>query len=143
MKKLFSTFAIALCISVSAQSTAPRFGLTPGKDNTFRVLTAGATTVTPTSSLVTIPAQTKYENIVTIATNSVAAPTWTANATSSYLGDKMTILLAAYNATKTITFSTGFLSSATTMTLAANKKATFVYFFDGASWREIARVPEP
>ena len=144
MKKfIFSIIAILAVTFVSAQSTSPRFGTAKNQDNTYRALTLGATTVTPTSTLVTLPAQTKFTNIVTVASTSLS-PTFTANVSSSYLGDQMKVLVAANSAgTRTITLSTNLIGTATTQTVEASKKASFTFLFDGSKWIETSRCVEP
>lgn len=144
MKKFtLSLIAIAFTVCLSAQSTATRFATTLSQENTYRVLTAGSTTITPTSTLVTIPALTKYTNIVSIASTSIS-PTFTANVTSSYYGDQMNLFVKAEaTGTRTITLSTNLIGSATTATVAASKKALFTFMFDGAKWVETARNVEP
>lgn len=144
MKKIIFLLSLIFVVSISnAQSTSTRFATTLSQENTYRVLTAGATTVTPTSTLVAIPALTKYNNIVAIASTSIS-PTFTANVTSSYYGDQMNLFVKAEaTGTRTLTLGTNFIGSATTATVAASKKALFTFIFDGTKWVETARNVEP
>lgn len=144
MKKFILLSLTFLAVNfLSAQSTSTRFATSLSQENTYRVLTIGSTTVTPTSTMVTIPALTKYTNIVSIASTSIS-PTFTANVTSSYFGDQMKLFVKAdATGTRTITLGTNFIGTATTQTLAASKKALFTFSLDGAKWVETSRCVEP
>lgn len=145
MKKyICSLLLFASAFVLSAQSTSPRFGTTANSDNTGRVITYGTATVTPTSTMVTIPAQKTFYKMVTVASVSIS-PTFTAAISSSYKADQMDlVILAEATGTRTITLSTNFIANAaTTQTLAASKQATFRFVFDGSKWVEVARSIQP
>lgn len=144
MKKLFLALTLSLLFTscVLAQSTSPRYGLLKNQDNTGRVLTYGSLTVTPTGTLVTIRPNA-YTSLITIATTSLS-PTFTVNVGGSYLSDKMDLLITLNaTGTRTLTFSTNLIGTATTMTVAASKQALLTYIFDGAKWMEISRSVQP
>lgn len=146
MKNILLLLMLSFSISMTAQSTSPRYGITKNQDNTGRVLTYGATTITPTSTMVTVSsvANNKYYNYVTVASTSIS-PTFTANVTGAYLADKLDLLIKAdATGTRTITLSTNFIANAaTTQTLAASKQAVFRFVFDGAKYVEVARSIQP
>lgn len=141
--KIFLLLSVFMVGVLSAQSDTTRFKTRTTQSNTYRVLTLSAYTVTPTSTLVTVPALTKYTNFVSVASTSIS-PTFTANVTSSYYGDQMNLFIKSYaQGTRTITLSTNLIGTSTTATVAASKKALFTFMFDGASWIETSRCVEP
>jgi hypothetical protein len=144
MKKLFALFAFCAVLTVNAQTVTPRYGTAKNQDNTGRVLTYGTATVTPTSTMVTIPAQTTFYKYVSVASVSIS-PTFTANVANSYKADQMDLLiLGEATGTRTITLSTNIIANAaTTQTLAASKQALFRFVFNGSKWVEVARSIEP
>lgn len=144
MKKIIFLLASILTFSVlSAQSDSTRFKTRTSNENSYRVLTLGAYTVTPVTATVTIPALTKFTNYVAVATTSLS-PTFTANVSSSYYGDQMNLLVKANaTGTRTVTLGTNLIGTATTQTVAASKKALFTFMFDGSKWVETARCVEP
>lgn len=144
MKKIIFLLLSILSVSVlSAQSDSTRFKTRTTQDNTYRVLTLSASTLTPVTATVTIPALTKYTNFVSVASTSLS-PTFTANVTSSYYGDQMNLFVKANaTGTRTITLGTNLIGTATTATVAASKKMLFTFIFDGAKWVETSRCVEP
>lgn len=147
MKKLIAlSFLLAFTSCVLAQSTSPRYGITKNQDNTGRALAYGATTITPTSTMVTVSSvvNNKYYNYVTVASSSIS-PTFTANVTGAYLADKIDMVIKAdATGTRTITLGTNFIANAaTTQTLAASKQALFRFIFDGSKYVEVARSIQP
>jgi len=144
MKKfIFLLLSILTLSTVSAQSTSTRFATSRTQDNTYRVLTVGASTITPVTATVTIPALTKYNNFVSVASTSLS-PTFTANVTSSYYGDQMNLFVKAdATGTRTVTLGANLIGTASTATVAASKKALFIFVFDGAKWVESSRCVEP
>lgn len=150
MKKfLLSLCLVAFAVTCTlAQTNTPRFGITKNSDNTGRVITYGATTVTPTSTMVTISSVTnnKSYNYIAVASTSIS-PTFTANVTSAAYADQLDVFVRLdATGTRTLTFSTNFImNAATTQTLAASKQATFRFVFDGnrSKYVEVARSIEP
>lgn len=158
MKKFLAIAILSITtLCVSAQSTTPRYGLSAGRDNTGRVLTWGATTVTPSSATVTIPAQNKYSNLVTIG-SSTAVTTVSAVLTSSYLDDRMDVKVLSAAADRTLTFvSASFvgnvmatqsgsllpIATGSTQVVPSGKTAIFKFTFDGAKWNEVSRSVQP
>lgn len=135
-----------MCFVAQAQFTYPRYGLAKNQDNTGRVLTFGATTITPTSTMVTVSSvvNNKYYSVVSVAATSIS-PTFTANITYAYLADKVDLVIKAdATGTRTITLGTNFIANAAaTQTLAASKQAMFRFVFDGSKYVEVARSIQP
>jgi hypothetical protein len=143
MKKiLLALMLFSACLS-GAQTAYPRAGIGSNNDNTGRTRTYSTVTITPTSTMVTVPIQTTDEKVITIASTSIS-PTFTANVTSSYIGDRMTIFINLNaTGTRTITPSTNIISAAATYTLAASKSAVLRYEFNGVKWIETGHTLEP
>lgn len=143
MKKLFSILFLMCALFATSQTASPRAGTGSNNDNTGRTRTYSTVTITPTSTMVTVPIQTTDEKVITIASTSIS-PTFTANVTSSYIGDKMTVFVNLNaTGTRTITPSTNIISAAATYTLAASKSAVLKYEFNGAKWIETGHTLEP
>lgn len=144
MKNLILLFLLAFTISVSAQSTNPKFSTTKYGDNTGKSLTYGVLAITPTSTMVTVKPNFNFYQIATVATTSIS-PTFTVSTTYSNKADQLDLLITSNaTGTRTITFSTGFIANAaTTQTLAASKQAFFRFVFDGSKYVEVARSVQP
>lgn len=155
MKKLFLIATLALFAScISAQSTTPRFGITKNQDNTGRVLTYGANTITATSVIVSFVPSNKYYNLITLASTSLS-PTFNATTTNAALGDNVDLLvLANSTGARVITFSTNIIgntaltytvlgTSSTTVALPASKQALFSFKFDGAKFVWVSQSIQP
>lgn len=144
MKNLILLFLLAFTISVSAQSTSPKFSTTKYGDNTGKSLTYGVLAVTPTSTMVTVTPSFKFYQLATVATTSIS-PTFTVSTTYSNKADQLDLLITSNaTGTRTITLSTGFIANAaTTQTLAASKQALFRFVFDGSKYVEVARSIQP
>ena len=145
MKKiLFAAFVIsaitfASCQETNAQSTAPRFGTTKNKDNTYRTLTNGYTAITDAAAADTSTiTPNKHNNIYRITmTDSLymASPV----ITSSYAGDCITLIVSGASGTKLKFAGTNF-QSAGTATLSTGLYAVISFIFSGTKWVESARV---
>lgn len=141
MKKLLlACIAIsAFALSATAQSTAPRFGTTKNKDNTYRVLTNGYIAITDVAGAdSTRIAPNKHNNIYRITiTDSLymSSPT----ITSSYAGDRITLIVSGASGTKLKFAGTNF-QSAGTATLSSGLNAVISFIFSGTKWVESARV---
>lgn len=155
MKKILciSLFLIST-IFVNSQTVTPRWGLPPQNDNTYRTLTLYNSTVTPTGTLITIAPKSSYYNLITVASTSII-PTFTANVTKAYFGDKVDIvLLANSTASRVVTFSTNITpnalqtftalsTAATTIALPASKALYWGWIFNGIKYVETYRTLEP
>lgn len=144
MKKLLSIFALVAVFGMNvqtaaAQTTTPRYGTVTGKDNTFRNLTNGYFTLTDAAgadSAVIVPKyfNTIY-NITLLDSFTLKSPT----VTSSYLGDRITLLVTAASGTPKLKFTgTGWLANGTA-TLSTNLRAVIQFIFDGAKYVEASR----
>lgn len=144
MKNLILLFLLAFTISVSAQSTTPKFSTTKYGDNTGKSLTYGVLAITPTSTMVTIKPNFNFYQLATVATTSIS-PTFTVSTTYSNKADQLDLLITSNDTgTRTITLGTGFIANAvTTQTLAASKQALFRFIFDGSKYVEISRAVQP
>lgn len=139
MKKLFAIISLALCVSVSAQSTSPRFGTTKNNDNTGRVITYGWQAPTVTATTVITPNKSvNYYSMPTLTLSPVI--NFTVSASSA--GDELTILTSASAATRTITLA-GNVKSAGTYTLGSGKTGSLHFVFNGANYVEVSRFAEP
>lgn len=69
------------------------------------------------------------------------ALTLTADVSSAYVGDKLTILLSADNNAggRVVTFSTGFAATAATLTVGQSLPASISFVFNGTKWLETSR----
>lgn len=138
MKKfIFSLIAIVFALSVSAQQTRPRFGVTKNEDNTGRVVTYGY--LAPTVTATTVIAPNKYDNLYVLSTGTIS-PVVNFTTTASYVGDRVTIITLATGATSTVTLGGNVLTSASTYTVASTKKSTIQFVFDGSKFVEISRT---
>lgn len=144
MKKiLFAIIAIATFTACNntaqAQSTSPRFGTTPGRDNTYRTLTNGYTAITDavaadTSTL--YPAKfNSYYRISLVDSLYMASPT----ITKSYAGDNITLIVSGASGTK-LKFAGSNWQSAGTATLSSGANAILTFVFSGTKWVESSRV---
>lgn len=160
MKKLLTLVAICSTIFMSAQTTTdPRFGVGPGKDNTFRVLqnaiitTTDLTqavldtiTITPNAynTLVTMKTGTAMTNIADSVCYKFATPT--AGQVTYRLGDNVTFLVAKGTGNGKIKFggSQFILSTASAAVLVnANKTLIMRFIWDGKKWVEVTRMIQP
>jgi hypothetical protein len=64
----------------------------------------------------------------------------TAETSRPQIGDELTLLFNADATARTVTFSTGFSPSASTLVVAISKQATITFMFDGVSWVETGRA---
>jgi hypothetical protein len=147
MKKIFILLAlIGFAISVNAQNTVPRFGITPDADNTGRVLTyklsapadvAGKDTFTVSANA--------FQTFVVPASNIVDSVAYLANVTNCYLGDKVTFILTKGTGTGTALFLGGnwlMTTASTRVSLPASKKVSITFVFTGTKWLEVARTTQ-
>ena len=139
MKNLIVIIALFIGVSVSAQSTSPRFGTAKNQDNTYRVLTlkkaaivdaAGNDTVSVVPSAYMSYVTCDAVDSVTVKIGSVA---------SSYFGDNLQLIVSGTSGKK-VKFIGSNLLTAGTATLSSNGRAVITFVFDGAKWVESARV---
>ena len=143
MKNLISILCFVLIgLTISAQSTSPRFGTTKTQDNTGRNLTYGVVTYSDVTGNDSINVSTNYfETIVTVNVKdsvTLGAPV----ITNAFYGDKLTIYIVGasngnkvrFSAYKTIWIGAG------TVTLSTGKIAYISYIFNGAKWIETGRA---
>lgn len=159
MKKLFSILAILAVFTVSAQNTAPRFGIPPGDDNTGRSLTYAVISTTDlaqaTLDTITI-APNAYETLVCMKTGTAITNlsdsvcykfSSTSTALSRYrLGDNVTISITKGTGAGKIKFggSQYLLSTASAaVAIAANKTLVMTFIWNGQKWVEATRVVTP
>ncbi len=144
MKKLLSIITLSLCfiIGVSAQSTLPRWGSGPPRnDNTGRVLTYQLKTVnTTTATAVAYQKINAYKTIIKVGTLQ-AALTDSVDVTNAYVGDEIVFIFTADASGRTVTFGNNMVASAT-MAVDASSKATVSFVFDGVKWIETGRAKE-
>lgn len=130
MKKILILAALAFSLSASAQITTPRFGTTPSKDNTGRVLTYGY--LAPDYAATYTVVCNAYETTMKMGTLT-GAVTLTATVTKCHVTDKLSMVFAADGTNRVVTFSTGFASGGN-ITVNANTKMTVNFVFNGVGW---------
>jgi len=146
MKKLFTLIAIASGLFVSAQTT-PRFGTTPNKDNTGRVLTYALITTADeaAATLDTILIRPNaYETIVRpAALNDSVCYKFASTSMTYSLGDICTFMVSKGSNNGKIKFggSVVLLSTASAaIAVNANKSAIVRFRWNGTKWIEESRV---
>ncbi|WP_315823009.1 hypothetical protein [Paraflavitalea speifideaquila] len=141
MKKLFAilAFSFVMVLSTVAQSTTPRFGITPNNDNTGRSLTykfAAKTDATGNDTFKIVPNAYKTIYRVTLTDSLGFNVTSTLNC---YAGDQIQIIASGASGTK-VTFKGSNWISAGTATLSSGLRAVLNLVFDGSKWVEVSRV---
>jgi hypothetical protein len=125
----------------SAQSTAPRFGTTASRDNTFRTLSLAKTTLTEVAGNDTISMTPKnfqtYYNVTVLdsATFQIASTAY------SYYGDKIDLVVTCTTG-DLVKFIGSNLLTAGTATASSNGRVIVGFVFDGAKWVETSRVAQ-
>lgn len=141
MKKIITLSIIAMfafVVNVDAQ----RFGTTPSKDNTGRVLTYGYLTPAYSATIATTPAiDGKYKTVIKPATLTGAA-TVTIVDTYSRVCDELIYIFTADGSGRVVTFTTNFIPNGT-LSVAASKQATVYFIYDGTNYVEVARTLQP
>lgn len=139
MKKVFLAVALMLSATLmNAQSTAPRFGTTAGKDNTFRGLSLGYVSATDAAGADTLTLRTnKFKSYYRLSlTDSF---TVTPVVTSCYAGDELVIVATGTSGNKLKFTGTAF-QSAGTATLSSGATAVITFVFTGSKWAEKTRI---
>lgn len=156
MKNLILLFLLAFTFTVSAQTTAPRFGTTKNADNTGRGLTYAVVTTTDVTSATLdtiVLAPNAFETLVCMKTGTVMTNLadsvcykFATNNANYKLGDKVTIMVSKGTGAGKIKFggSVYILSTASAaVALAANKSLIMRFVWNGSKWIEVARVVQP
>ncbi len=133
MKKLLSIAFIGLALSLSAQITTPRFGTTPGRDNTGRVLTYGYAAPVYASTYAVVA--NAYETTIKMGVLT-GAQTVTATVTNCHVTDKLNLIFQADGTNRIVTLSTGFTSE--NDTILASTKVLLSFVFNGTQWVRLA-----
>jgi hypothetical protein len=140
MKNLifFLVFMVSAFV-VSAQSTAPRFGITPNADNTGRVLTwkyQSIADATGADSAILVPSAYNTTVRVTLTDSfTLKQP----NIKQSYAADIIRVVVSGASGTK-LKFSGTNYQTAGTATLSTGGRAVITLIFDGVKWVEASRV---
>lgn len=131
MKKLLTIALIGLfAFASSAQITTPRFGTTPNKDNTGRVLTYAY--VAPVYASTYTVVANAYETTVKMGTLT-GAQTISATVTNCHVTDILHLLFTADGTNRIVTYSTGF-STVENDTVQAGTSSYQNFVFNGTSW---------
>jgi hypothetical protein len=140
MKKLIFALSLLVSTAIFAQSTTPKFGTTPGTDNTFRKLNNGYTLFTDVAGNDAATIAPKYFNnvykVVLLDSFTFSNPT----VTSSSVCDNITIICTAASGTPKLKFTGSNWITAGTATLSTGLRAVITFVFDGAKWVERSRV---
>jgi hypothetical protein len=143
MKKILFAFIAVLtfvsCNDLKAQSTSPRFGTTAGRDNTYRTLTNGYSSITDAAAADTVTLSpnsfNSYYRISLVDSLYMASPT----ITNSYAGDQITLIVSGASG-KFLKFAGTNWQSAGTATLSSGLYAVIRFVFSGTKWVEQSRV---
>lgn len=114
-----------------------RYNTIPGVDNSAAILSRENQTLTYGATVTVYPTaeKTKAKLALTGAANLVI------DCTKSYEGDELEISFSADSSQRTVTLSTGVGSeTASTVVVAASKKAIIAFSFNGTTWDERFRA---
>lgn len=125
-------------------ATTSRIGALPNNDNTGRQITYDYQPLTTVSGA---PASfalltSQAETTVTIALTGALSLTVGVGTSTTlpYVGDKLRFILTPDSSSRTVTFSTGFAVTASTIVCTGSKFAVIDFVFNGTTWVEIARA---
>lgn len=141
MKKILSLllFSTILALTSFAQSTTPRFGITPNQDNTGRALNYKYFTLTDAtgadSVIVTPNAWQTHYRIALTDSLTLKQPV----ITKTYAGDNIRIIASGTPGTKVKFYGSNWKSTGTA-TLSTGGRAVIDFVFDGSVWVESNRV---
>lgn len=139
MKNIFLIAFVLFSLSVVAQSTTPRFGLTANGDQSSRMLNnAYASVVDTTGADSTILTTTAYSNIIKVAlldSFTLKTPVVAKN----FFGDNLTLIVSGTSGDKLKFTGTNWVSTGTA-TLSSDVSAILKFVFNGAKWVEASRV---
>lgn len=130
----------ALAVSVCAQSTTPRFGITKNQDNTGRGLTykwATKTDATGADSLKIVP--NAWSTIVRFSTVTDSVALVVSSTANCYAGDNIQVIATGSSGGKVKFVGTNF-QTAGTATLSTGATAVVTLVFSGTKWVEVSRV---
>lgn len=139
MKNLIVIIALFIGVSVSAQSTSPRFGTLKNQDNTYRVLTLKKAAIVDAAGndTVSVSPNAFFSYVTCDAVDSVTVKI--GSVANSYFGDNIQLIVSGTSGKK-VKFIGSNLLTAGTATLSSNGRAVVTFVFDGAKWVESARV---
>lgn len=138
MKKIILLSIFAFSLSASAQIATPRFGTTAGRDNTGRVLTYGYSEPAYAATITVVP--NRFETIYKVATLTGNASI-VSTVTNAHVGDRIVFLFTADATSRTVTFSTGMIPSAT-LVVDISEKASATFIFNGTAFMEQSRAKQ-
>lgn len=113
-----------------------RFTPGPNQDNTFRTVTQDYQTPAFAAS---IKVSANQQDTLFAPAVLTGALSLTADVTRPFIGDKLRMLFKSDATGRTVTFSTGFSTSAATLVLASSKEGYIEFIFNGAVWVEMGR----
>lgn len=105
-------------------------------DCTGRLITQDYQTPSYAATVALLPTA-QFTNVIVGALT--GALTITADTTAPLVGDEMCIVFSASGANRTVTFSTGFAVSASTLVVVSAKYGTISLIFNGTAWVEVTR----
>lgn len=112
-----------------------RFASGVNQDNTYRVATNAQSTLTYASTIAVVPNAYTNTYLLTLT----GAATLTISTVTPSLGDQAQFVFAASGANETVTFSTGFAVSASTLVVVSAKFGSIDFTFNGTVWVETGR----
>jgi hypothetical protein len=114
----------------------PRYGSSPGEDNTGRILNYD---YAEPAYIATLPLNPNaYETVRLVSLT--GAQTINLTVTRAKVGDKLILILLADGTGRTVTLGTGFAYTAATIAVTASKKAIATFIFDGVAYVEVSRA---
>jgi hypothetical protein len=125
---------------MATTSRFPTNSTSPNQDNTGRVVTYDYQNpaYAATLNIVTTAADTVVK--VGALTGAITVNIGVGSSTTApFVGDTLTLLFSSTPG-ETVTLGTGTSNSAGTLVIAAGKKGSISYMFDGASWVETGRA---
>ena len=105
-------------------------------DNTGRLITQDYLAPAYAATIALSPTQQETTVVVGALTGAL---TITAATTVPQVGDRMLLVFSASGANRTVTFSTGFAVSASTLVVVSAKYGTLTCVFNGTAWVETTR----
>lgn len=139
MKNLIVIIALFIGVSVSAQSTSPRFGTAKNQDNTYRVLTLKKAAIVDAAGndTASVSPNAFFSYVTCDAVDSVTVKI--GSVANSYFGDNLQLIVSGTSGKK-VKFIGSNLLTAGTATLSSNGRAVVTFVFDGAKWVESDRT---
>jgi len=145
MKNFLLLVACLFTLTVNAQSTFPRFGITKNDDNTGRVLTYNFNNTKDVIGADTVKLNPNaFQTLVAPSTAITDSLTYTATITKSAIGDHIIFsFINTAGANHKIKFAGAnfqFSAGGSSIILTTSKRGRITFMFDGTTWVEVSRM---